>query len=705
MFRRDGRRDGRRIERRFGRRLSLKISTKVALSFVVLVLLQGIVTLITLTTIISRSQYEAFSAQMDRTVSGIDGYLREMVAEQAVNANLLAGQAKVIDYTDFGLRNLLARELSVYRASLGMDALEVYTAPDHLFSAAGTSPGVTPELDRYVSHAMDGNEVVFVSPGQDSPRLAVLTPIERGSEIIGVLVLSRNLDADFTGTLQTFLGVRIILRIGTQTVAAADLDRDTVHRITATQGPSPGDESPPITDGYVVGSISMSGIGAPEGIIYCLLDTTEFRRQITRYNTISMVSTFLILSAALFVGIIFYRLTFYRPFQHVLEGVNRIADGNLTHHLHVGRDDEFGELVDAFNTMRENLKSREQELRQLSLYNTLILDNVSAGIVTVNLEKTITTINPAAARTLAVDAQEIVGREMTSRRVPEPLCGIIETALGSETYGNGREVVIQGHGEERTLSVSVSPLRSRENDKIGIIAIFEDITRMKRLEDRLAISSRLAALGEMAAGVAHQIRNPLCVMKVSAEMLRDDFQVRRNVGNYRRITHMVINEIDTLSLVIRNLLDFARPPEIQTRRWPVGLVVMNALDSLPLDRFPELTVETTGLETAADHEMDRSLIEQVVANLVLNAIQASRPDGRVRISAATRDGRLKIEVRDWGSGFDQSVGGNIFNPFFTTKSNGTGLGLSIVHRIIEQHHGTIDCRSRPGEGSTFLVTL
>lgn len=687
----------------------MRISTKVALSFVMLVLLQGVVALITISLIVSRSQDEAAEAQMARTVSGIEGYLREVLDEQTINANLLSGQAKIVDYTEFRLRNLLQRELAVYRSSLQMDSLNVFVRPYSAFATDGDGLVRGPVMEDRLETAFSGEDAFFLASSVRDAKLTVLTPIRREEEIIGVLGLSRNLDTSFVEKLQTFTNTRIILSFEGRTVAADGLDRATVDRVVRTAGATGtgGDpEIAPMQVGqYLVGTIPMASFGEPRGTIYCLLDTTDYRRLITRYNSISLVSTFLVLTVALAIGFVFYRVTFARPFHHLLEGVHGIAEGNLQYRFEAQSDDEFGVLAKAFDTMRVNLINREQELVQLSLYNTLILDNVGAGIVTVNLEREITTINPAAARILGVDSGDAVGTPVSEQALPGPFFEVIEEGLVDGRYGTSREVAISQDGEERTLSVSTSPLMSKEDDKIGIIAIFEDITKVKRLEERLAISSRLAALGEMAAGVAHQIRNPLGVMKVSAEMLRDDYTVTEKPENYSRITHMMINEIDTLSLVIRNLLDFARPPELQTQRCPVKEVVDCALDSLPLDKYPDLTVKTVGLEEAGEYEMDKSLMEQVLANLALNAIQASPPDGTVEIRCARNGDHLRIEVQDWGCGFDEGTRKRIFNPFFTTKSNGTGLGLSIGHRIVEQHHGTMDVISEPGQGSTFRIVL
>jgi two-component system sensor histidine kinase AtoS len=689
--------------------LRLKISSKVALSFVILVLLQGIVTLIALTLIVSRTQNDSLRTQMNRAVSGIEGYLQETLEAQMVNANLLSGQAKVIDYTAFGLTNLLRRELSVYRSSLQMDSLSIYLESNKPFTSVGEELMSTAAVEAQLERSFQGEKTFFITSGVEHIKLSVLTPIIREDRIIGILSLSRNLDPSFLENLENITNSKIILLFGNSTTTAGDLDTPIVRKITAAAENETMPAGMTRIDGFVVSSLTMESFREPGGKIFCLLDTTEYRRIISRYYLISLISTFLILSIALVIGIFFYRVTFNRPFQHLLKGVHKISEGDLHYQFQVPAKDEFGDLAKAFNKMRVNLIARERELLQLSLYNTLILENVRTGIITVNLQQEVTTFNPAATRILSMDTEDsemAKGIKITSEVFPRSLSELIgESLKDNSSYVTGREVIIGQHGQDKILALSTSPLMSKDGEKIGMIAIFEDITRVKQLEEKLSVSSRLAALGEMAAGVAHQIRNPLGVMKVSAEMLRDYYRVTEDERNYQRITHMMISEIDTLNIVIRNLLDFARPRDVQKSPCSISEIIRRSLESLPLDKYPELEIKTLDSDHLPDYLMDKSLIEQVVSNLILNAIQASPADGKIQISAAMKQGHMQIVIQDWGCGFDESTRKQIFNPFFTTKSDGTGLGLSISHRIIEQHNGTIDVFSKPASGSTFRVTL
>ncbi len=689
----------------FNKKIELKISTKVALSFIILVLLQGIISLITLTAIISRSQDDSFKTQMNRAFSGIEGYLDETLNELIVNTNLLAGQKKIIDYTDFGLKNLLKRELSVFKSSLSIDAIGIYLKPHLLFTSEGHVLVLKYDLKKNLKQAFSGEKAYFISESGDQIMLTVLSPIKREKNIIGIIGLNLNIDQAFVRKIENISNARVIILFNGKCIDSGNLSRETIAKINSFYKNQSVKDDVVKINGFMVGSISMAAIGEPDGKIFCLLDTLESRLLITRYNTISLVSTLLILSLALVIGIIFYRVTFLQPFQNLLKGVFKISEGDLHYRFQVPAQDEFGELASAFNKMRVNLLSRERELLQLSHYNTLIFENVRAGIITVNLKSEITTLNPAAEATIGKDAKALKGSSINSKDLPQNLFSLIGECLNNDINLTGKEVRINQDGNDRILSLSTSPMFSKDGAKIGTIAIIEDITRVKKLEEKLLISSRLAALGEMAAGVAHQVRNPLTVMKVSSEMLRDNYTVVEKKKAYDRITHMLINEIDTLNLVVSNLLDFARPREIQKSLCPIKDVIQSSLDSLPLDKYPELEINTYFKEEIPKYSLDKSLIEQVISNLVLNAIQASSSDDRIDIRVFMENSNLCLEIEDSGCGFNEETRKQIFNPFFTTKKTGTGLGLSIAHRIIEQHGGTIDVQSSPGKGSIFRIVF
>ncbi len=575
----------------FFRKGGLKLSGKMMLFFVALVLVQSLVTLTILTTIISRTNLDSLKSQISDTIQSVEGYLKETIADLRVKGALIAGQQKTIDYTEFRLKNLLARELTLFKESLGIESLAVFISPDEVpFTGTPGVLGRDSQFKEQLAASFRGRNALFISQGDGGTSLFILSPIKRGDGIIGVLSLGLGLDQAFVTRIEKIINARVILTFKDVTIPDGTLSETQVAQVMASYARLEGGEKKIAKAAqYIVGARDLESLGLSGGTVYCLMDTAESTRQITLYNGISLLATLLILTLALISGIVFYRRTYFQKFQTILSGIKSISRGDFNPPFQLPWKDEFGQLTLAFDDMCRKL-------------------------------------------------------------------------------------------------------------------LIRDATQ-KALEEQLALSTRLAALGEMAAGVAHQIRNPLVVMKVSAEMLRDNFAVETETEKYRKLTHLIVDEIDALNVVVSNFLDFARPRKVLRTPLSVKSIVEFALESLPLDHYPGIPVRTVIADDLPEYPMDRSLMTQAFANLILNALQASAAGTRVEVRAHAADGMLRVEVQDWGAGIEEETMRNIWNPFFTTRDAGTGLGLSIVHRIIESHGGSIDVRSCPGKGSTFTIVL
>ncbi|HVP17439.1 MAG TPA: ATP-binding protein [Spirochaetia bacterium] len=568
----------------------MKLSGKMILFFAALVLCQFFVSLAILTIIISRTSLDSLKGRMTYTLQGVEGYLGETFRDLRVKGELIAGQKKTIEYTDFGLKTMLARELVVFRESLGIDSISVFTDPDYPFASTEKFAPTDPLSREELSQAFRGESRLFISRGSPDPALFVLSPIRRTDAIIGVLSLGLRVDTAFMSRIEKISGAGIVFQFQDVSLHGSSLTDKGVQRVLAAYGSRPaGGNRVMFAGGHIVGSVELGSLGLPGGTIFCLLDTSESARIIGRYNLISLVVTVLILSLALVSGFAFFRRAFSARVELILQGIAKISGGDFHPPFQLDWRDELGQLASAFDEMCRRLLVRETELLQL--------------------------------------------------------------------------------------------------------------------REKLALSSKLAALGEMAAGVAHQIRNPLVVMKVSAEMLRDSFTVSERAEKYQKLTSLMIDEADTLNLVVSNFLDFARPRKINRAPASIAGVIDFCLDSLPLERFEGISVRREVYEGLPEYSLDRNLIGQALSNLILNALQASRPGGCVEVRAGMSDGRLCIEVQDWGEGMSAETMRSMFNPFFTTRESGTGLGLSIVHRIIEGHGGAIDVQSEPGKGATFRILL
>lgn len=229
-------------------------------------------------------------------------------------------------------------------------------------------------------------------------------------------------------------------------------------------------------------------------------------------------------------------------------------------------------------------------------------------------------------------------------------------------------------------------------------------TSLNELE-KLLISTRFTIVQEMAAAVAHQLRNPLGIIRVSAEMLREEFQVTEERAGYDRLLDMIMDEVVTVEFLITNYLDFARRHEPRPSEVSIDDLIADVKAQLPRESFDPSRLRLDVPSQPLSVYVDRDLMQQVLVNLLVNAAEASADHQPVRLSVTTSQGAVKLTVQDHGSGMDEHTCKMIFNPFFTTKSRGTGLGLSIVHRIVEQHGASIEVDSAPGRGTSFVITL
>jgi PAS domain S-box-containing protein len=335
-----------------------------------------------------------------------------------------------------------------------------------------------------------------------------------------------------------------------------------------------------------------------------------------------------------------------------------------------------------------------------------VLSNVPSGILTISYDGTVIAINPAAAALLGRDARTAHGaRSLADLAFPPDLRRHLEESLHAESPDRFREIKADIAGSQRTFSVAVSPFLSPGGERLGILAVLSDVTRERELERKLELSSRMAAMGEMVAGVAHQIRNPLGIMKISAEMLRDHLAASGAAEQPRKLVSMIVKEADSLGAVVSNFLDFARPLHVRKEPCRLEEILDRVTGLLPLPRFPGIGLSRRYAENLPEVLLDRNLFEQAFSNLLMNALQASAPGQTVIVETRQEDGRPVVEIRDSGQGMDEETRNRIFSPFFTTKDGGTGLGLSIALRIVESHGGRIAFQSERGRGTAFRVVL
>ncbi len=332
----------------------------------------------------------------------------------------------------------------------------------------------------------------------------------------------------------------------------------------------------------------------------------------------------------------------------------------------------------------------EADLAALSALHERIVRSVSSGILTLDPEYRITFLNQAGANILGVEPEAAMGARLES--ISDPLLQALGAGAAAAPTTRG-EVVVEG---QQSIGFAVTALGARGE----IVVVFQDLTSMKQMERKVRRNERLAAVGSLAAGLAHEIRNPLASMSGSIELLREAAPKTGPGDDSSALMAIVLREIGRLEGLIADFLSFARPRPPHLQQVELAPLLEDAVILFGHDpRASKVHLEThcdPGTEILADAEQ----IRQVVVNLLINAAQA-REDATVQVRAMRREAVVVLEIEDDGPGMDEETLDRIFDPFFTTKKQGTGLGLALVHSIIEAHHAEIGVESTPGTGTLF----
>ncbi len=612
-----------------------KISTKVGLSYVLIVLLQGGLSILTLNYVTNQAMGASLEDQRLKTRRLIENYFIDAKNEMVVKAGLLAGQGNLTSLLVRRDLDTLSYELSFYLAPLKLDAILVVDPQGKKIVDVGKSSISNLLLKRNPIDLLDtgftttatGGGTLNVNSEGNNIQLWSIREMTVNGRRQGLLCAAQNLDRAFIGRIEDISDTHMLLALR-KTILVNGRLADNVfieynRRVTA--DPELGASGR--IKNFVYKTTTLPDY--PELELVYFIDTSQSTALLSRYVTSSLLILAATLVVAFVTSILLYRLSFQKPFAAFQEAIRRIASGDLSFEFERGSENEFADLEREFEAMTGNLRELEKELQ---------------------------------------------------------------------------------------------------------------------------IRSRMAAVGEMVAGVAHQIRNPLAIMKVSAEMIRDSvpavagpefavsagaetakrergdsagagtaskvktktspaFRVRASEANIRPLIDMIVSEIESLGAIVSKFLDFTKPLKVNSEEVDIGEFLSRATSLVPMGHYAGREVRVSVSPGAERARFDRRLMEQALRNLVTNALAATDPGGIVTVGAERLPagdagrGSFRLFVKDDGQGMNEDVLSQLFHPFFTTKSEGTGLGLSIVHRIVEEHDGSVEVRSRPGEGTVFTIIL
>jgi PAS domain S-box-containing protein len=352
------------------------------------------------------------------------------------------------------------------------------------------------------------------------------------------------------------------------------------------------------------------------------------------------------------------------------------------------------------------LKDKNRELDCANRYLEDILSSIGTGVIAVDLEGRITIFNRTAEEMTEYVRDEVIGRnyhELFTGEMGENAPLLQTMITGAPIEGMERDLPVKSGA---TVPVKSSSLwiTSSSGERIGIVETFEDVSRVRELEQRVLHHKTLAALGEMAAQVAHELRNPLAGIKGFAGLLAEDLKDNESAA---RMVKRIIEGVDSLDRIATNLLVLTQERPGELKRKPLEPIFDQAIALTVSGMDVNFQIEVDFPPEAVPAKVDEEKIKQLLLNLLRNACEACEKDGRVitgyRANPLTNE--VKIFVRDFGPGVPEGVRDKIFNPFFTTKTRGTGLGLAIGKKIAEMHRGRIEYTSPEDGGSLFTVIL
>lgn len=370
-----------------------------------------------------------------------------------------------------------------------------------------------------------------------------------------------------------------------------------------------------------------------------------------------------------------------------------------------------GMLAEQLRQADQSLREKERGLSRLQLFHENIVQSISSGVFTTDETGRITSFNPAAQEATGYHAEEVRGRfwrEVFNWHPDEASGQAALMAIASVRF----EVECKrADGRRLILGMTVSPFHE-QGRQTGLVGVFKDLTQIRDMEEEMRRREWLATLGEMSAGMAHEIRNPLGALAGAMQMLRADV---RGDDTSRRLMDIAIREAKRLDNIITEFLQYARPPALHLREHDLNKVLAEALDLIQHEARTrqQVTMSVSMAKESLAGHVDQDQLKQVFWNLATNAFDAMPAGGRLTIATGlrqvdvmgTRTDVMEVSFQDTGEGIPKHNFDKIFLPFFTTKKEGSGLGLAQVHRIVDLHGGWIKVDSEVGQGAKFVVCL
>ncbi len=353
----------------------------------------------------------------------------------------------------------------------------------------------------------------------------------------------------------------------------------------------------------------------------------------------------------------------------------------------------IGHLTSGLETTKRSLDIKSSDLKELSQFHTDVIENIPSGLFSADIEGKVRLFNLAAEQIIGIQREKAIDLKIND------IFEFVDFPVKPDRYKG----IVATESGNKNIGMSISEHRNQSGQTVGYIGTFQDLTEIVRLEEEMKKREKFAAIGELSANIAHEIRNPLASIRGSIEMIREG---RIGEDDKERLMEIAISEISRLNGIVTNFLNYSDPKPLTFKKCDIGALLANTIELLRSSLMEEGDIEIAEtIEMPLYASVDEDRLRQVLWNLLSNAVDSLDGKGAILVRA-WRDGDSSfIEISDTGEGIKEQDIERIFYPFYTTKKEGTGLRLAIAYRIVDEHHGNIDVKSVEDEGTTFVIDI
>jgi two-component system nitrogen regulation sensor histidine kinase NtrY len=400
------------------------------------------------------------------------------------------------------------------------------------------------------------------------------------------------------------------------------------------------------------------------------------------------------------------------PIEKLAHATKEVSKGNLNVRVEDPASDELGILIDSFNQMISDLKDSQHnvaqktsELEARKQYIETVLNNITTGVITLDSEGVITTINPSARAMLDLEEKDLIGKsyeEVLSGDQYREILDNIMRGLQKKQKLFDKEINVNIDSQSVTVALTLSPLHQTNNEFSGMIVVLDNLTQLIKAQ-------KIAAWKEIAQRVAHEIKNPLTPIQLSAERIMKNLRTNKKKSSeiIEEGANTIVQEARTIKSLVDEFSSFARMPSIRLQSADLHDIIKQTI-SLFTGIFSEIEFETIfSTEIPSPLLIDPDQMRRVFINLIDNAIDAMKKSGKIRIRTSfdKTQQKVRIEIADFGPGILQEERDKLFHPHYSTKKRGTGLGLAIVNQVISEHNGSIEVEDNKPHGAMFIIQI